>query len=63
VRRILDRLLPLEIEVGGNKISFFNSAGWTDYQIGEEPAELFRRADNVLYVPKESRKNDLQAVS
>ncbi len=63
VRHILDRLLPLELEVDGNKISFSYSAGWTDYQIGEEPADLLRRADLALYVQKKSRKNDLHPVA
>lgn len=57
IRHILDRLLPLEIEVAGNKISFSYSAGWTTYQMGEAPTELLRRADNALYVQKKSRKN------
>jgi diguanylate cyclase (GGDEF)-like protein len=63
VRHILDRLLPLEIEVGANKISFSYSAGWTDYQIGEAPAELLRRADHALYVQKKSRKDQLHPVA
>lgn len=62
VQRILDRLLPLEIEVEGNKISFSYSAGWTDYQIGEEPLEFLRRADNALYIQKKNRKNQLDIV-
>ena len=63
VRHILDRLLPREIEVGGNKITFSYSAGWTDYQIGESPEELLRRADHALYVQKKSRKNELHPVA
>ena len=63
VRNILDRLLPLEIEVGGNRISFSYSAGWTDYQVDESPAELLRRADHALYVQKKSRKDHLHPVA
>jgi diguanylate cyclase (GGDEF)-like protein len=63
VRNILNRLLPLDIEIGGNKISFSYSAGWTDYEMGESPAELLRRADNALYVQKKSRKNELHPVA
>ena len=63
VQHILDRLLPLEIELGANKISFSYSVGWTDYQMGEAPAELLRRADHALYVQKKSRKNELHSVA
>jgi diguanylate cyclase (GGDEF)-like protein len=63
VRHILDRLLPLEIEVDADKICFSYSAGWTDYQIGEAPAELLRRADHALYFQKKSRKNQLHPVA
>jgi two-component system cell cycle response regulator len=63
VRNILDRLLPLDIEVGGNKISFSYSAGWTDYLVDESPAELLRRADHALYVEKKNRKNQLHPVA
>jgi diguanylate cyclase (GGDEF)-like protein len=58
VPHILSRMLPLEIEVEGNKISFSYSAGWTDYRIGEASTELLRRADAALYVEKKNRKNE-----
>jgi two-component system cell cycle response regulator len=63
VRHILDRLLPLEIEAGGVKISFSYSAGWTDYRMDEAPAELLRRADHALYVQKKNRKDQLHPVA
>ena len=63
VRFILERLLPLEIEAGGGKVPFSYSAGWTNYQIGEPPAELLRRADHALYAQKKTRKTELPAVS
>ena len=58
VPHILSRMLPLEIEVEGNKISFSYSAGWTDYRIGEASTELLRRADAALYVEKKNRKKE-----
>jgi len=63
VRNILDRLHPLEIEAGEEKISFSYSAGWTNYQVGESATELLRRADHALYVQKKTRKKQPQALN
>jgi diguanylate cyclase (GGDEF)-like protein len=57
VRRVLDRLTPLEIEVSEGKVRFSYSAGWTDYRIGDTPAQLLRRADSALYAEKQNRKS------
>jgi diguanylate cyclase (GGDEF)-like protein len=56
VLRVFDRLTPLKIEVGEENISFSYSAGWTDYQTGEKPAQLLQRADHALYAEKQNRK-------
>jgi len=55
VRRVLDRLTALEIEVDENKVAFSYSAGWTDYQIGETPPQFLGRADQAVYAQKRNR--------
>lgn len=59
VRRVLDRLTSLEIEVGEQKVAFSYSAGWTDYQTGETPPQLLGRADHAVYAQKRKRKTQL----
>src|SRR5579862_629738 len=49
VQRVLDRLTPLEIEIGAEKVPFSISAGWTNYRQDETPEQLFHRADHELY--------------
>jgi diguanylate cyclase (GGDEF)-like protein len=57
VRRVLDRLNPLAIRVGEESIPFAYSAGWTNYQTGETPAQLLGRADKAVYAEKRNRKS------
>jgi len=61
VQHVLTRLRPLEIDLDGKKVSFSFSAGWTDYQPGELPQEILKRADAALYVHKH-HKNQPQPV-
>ncbi len=57
VQLVLNRLAGLEVQVEGEKISFYFSAGWTDYKSGETPQQLLERADHALYIQKQNRKN------
>lgn len=63
VQHILSRLSSLEVEVGAQRISFRFSAGWTDYQAGETPEQFFERADQALYLEKQSRKSQAVPVA
>jgi|SRR5713101_2364183 len=54
---VLDRLRPRAIQVDGMTIPFTFSAGWTNYQPGESPVELIKRADSALYMNKRSQSN------
>ena len=56
VKHVLDRLAPLEIEVGSQKISFSYSAGSAEYEMGESLPQFLRRADDALYAEKQLRK-------
>ena len=55
VRRVLDRLTSLEIEVDEKKVAFSYSSGWTDYQIGETSPQFLGRADQAVYAQKRNR--------
>lgn len=57
VQHVLARLGPLEINVDEKKVFFTVSAGWADYQSGESPEQLLRRADDALYSRKRSEKS------
>jgi diguanylate cyclase (GGDEF)-like protein len=63
VQVVLDRLSPLQVEVEKEQVSFFFSAGWTDYKPGETPEALLERADHALYNEKQSRKKQVQPVA
>lgn len=54
-RHLINRLQPLEVELGGRKISLNISAGWTGYRIGDQPADLLDRADRDLYENKRTK--------
>jgi two-component system cell cycle response regulator len=63
VQHVLTRLLPLEITIEGEKVSFSVSAGWTNYQLGESLVQLLQRADQALYANKHSQKSGVPLVS
>lgn len=48
VQTILDRLGPLEMDLGGPKIPVTYSVGWANYQLGDLPRELLERAEQAL---------------
>jgi len=62
VQHVLARLCPLEIKVDGMRVPFTVSAGWADYQSGESPEQLLRRADAALYVDKQGERSRLGLV-
>lgn len=56
------RLGVLEVAWQGRKIPVTFSAGWNQYQPGEQPEEMLARADKILYTRKRASKN-VQATS
>lgn len=52
VKRVMDRLSPLEVNCAGQRIPISCSGGWLDCQPGELPAELLKRADEMLRLYK-----------
>jgi diguanylate cyclase (GGDEF)-like protein len=47
---VLDRLGTLEMKCSGQDIALTYSVGWIDYKPGEVPADLVKRAENVLHL-------------
>jgi len=61
VKLILNRLGTLEIGSSGNKNPVSVSTGWVDYQPGESPAELLKRAHHLLHLYENAAKSPLSA--
>jgi len=50
VRLFLDRIGPLEITSAGEKVALPYSTGWVDYQPGDLPSDLLKRASQILHL-------------
>jgi diguanylate cyclase (GGDEF)-like protein len=57
VKHILDRIGPLEIVSAGEKNSIPYSTGWVDYQPGEVPSDLLKRATQILHLYENASKD------
>lgn len=57
VRIASDRLGTLEMKCSGQDITLTYSVGWIDYNPGEVPSDLFKRAGDVLQLCKKVSKN------
>jgi diguanylate cyclase (GGDEF)-like protein len=65
VKLILNRVGPLEIISAGEKVPIPYATGWVDYQPGELPSDLLKRATHILHLyegaSKDSRSTTLVA--
>src|SRR6266851_982417 len=50
VKLFLDRIGPLEITSAGEKVALPYSTGWVDYQPGDLPSDLLKRAAQILHL-------------
>lgn len=57
VKLILNRVGPLEIVSAGEKIAIPYSTGWADYQPGELPTDLLKRATQILHLYENASKD------
>jgi len=57
VKHVLDRIGPLEIVSAGEKNSLPYSTGWVDYQPGEPPSDLLKRATQILHLYENASKD------
>src|SRR6266404_4007657 len=59
VKLILNRVGPLEIVSAGEKIAIPYATGWVDYQPGELPSDLLKRATQILHLYENASKDSL----
>ena len=57
VKLILNRVGPLEIVVAKEKTAIPYSTGWVDYQPGELPTDLLKRASQILHLYENAAKD------
>lgn len=50
VKQVLNRLGPIEVYSSGEKIPLNYTTGWVDYQPGDLPADLLKRAADLLHL-------------
>lgn len=63
VKHILDRIGPLEITSAGEKNSIPYSTGWVDYQPGDVPSDLLKRAGQILHLYENASKDSFSVIS
>ena len=59
VKLILNRVGPLEIVSAGEKIALPYATGWVDYQPGDLPSDLLKRAKEILHLYENAAKDAL----
>lgn len=57
VKLILNRVGPLEIVSAGEKVAVPYATGWVDYQPGEVPSDLLKRAAQILHLYENAAKD------
>ena len=48
--QVLNRMGTVELDCAGKKISLAYTTGWVDYQPGDMPSDLLKRASNLLHL-------------
>lgn len=61
VQKVLNRLGLLEVICSGRKIQLSCTTGWVDYQPGDLPSDLLRRASQVLHLYENAAKESFSA--
>ena len=59
VSQVLKRMGSLDLECAGRKISLAYSTGWVDYQPGDMPSDLLKRASQLLHLYGDAAKDSL----
>ena len=57
VKLVLNRLTPLEVNCNGRRITLACTTGWVDYQPGDLPADLIKRASSLLHLYENAAKD------
>ena len=61
VQAVLNRLGALEMVCAGRKINLAYTTGWVDYQPGDMPADLLKRAAQLLHLYENAAKESLSS--
>src|SRR6266852_6331125 len=59
VQAVLNRLGALEMVCAGRKMNLVYTTGWVDYQPGDLPADLLKRAAHLLHLYENAAKESL----
>ena len=57
VKVVLNRLGPLEMNCAGRQLTLAYTTGWVDYQPGDLPADLLKRAAQLLHLYDDAAKH------
>lgn len=61
VKTVLNRLGPLEMTCSGRQIKLEYTSGWVDYQPGDLPADLLKRAASLLHLYENAAKDSFSS--
>jgi diguanylate cyclase (GGDEF)-like protein len=61
VKIVLSRLGSLEIVCSGRKLNFAYTTGWVDYQPGDQPSDLLKRATQLLHLYENAAKESFSS--
>ncbi len=61
VQKVLNRLGSLVVECSGRKVELSCTTGWVDYQPGDFPSDLLKRASQILHLYENAAKESFSA--
>ena len=61
VQSVLNRLGPLEMTCSGRKVTLAYTTGFVDYQPGDLPADMLKRASQLLHLYENAAKDSFSA--
>lgn len=61
VKLVLNRIGAVEVNVSGRKIALEYTTGWVDYQAGDLPGDLLKRATQLLHLYDSAAKESFAA--
>jgi diguanylate cyclase (GGDEF)-like protein len=61
VKSVLNRLGPLDLVCSGRKVTLTYTTGWVDYQPGDMPGDLLKRAAQLLHLYEDAAKESFSS--
>jgi len=61
VQKVLSRLGSLVVDCSGRKVELACTTGWVDYQPGDLPSDLLKRASQILHLYENAAKDSFSA--